>query len=52
MNDLTGVIDGYVDRDGNVEPASMWTDEDLQKLIEAAEAELIRRAHPTPAERG
>lgn len=47
MNDLTDAIYIYVDRDGNVEPASDWSEEDLRKLIKAAKQESKRRAVPT-----
>lgn len=44
MNDLTDVIDIYVDRDGNVNPVETWSEEDLRKLVKAAKSELKKRA--------
>ena len=47
MSGLIEVIDRYVDREGVVEPVEQWSKEDLLALINAAEAELTRRATHT-----
>ena len=50
MNDLTDVIYGYLDHDRNLDPAELWTESDLRRLINAAEAELKRRASTVDAQ--
>lgn len=44
MNELTDVMYQYVDREGMIDPAEMWSEEDLRKLMKAIKAELRRRS--------
>jgi hypothetical protein len=48
VSDFTGVIDYYVDHDGNVDPVETGSIEHLSALILYAKTELKRRSPATP----